>query len=131
MPRSETSGPTHPPIFEAVIRALIDAVPGAAEGRVMTQQAQRPYRRIDCDNRALAFVRYLTRSQVVRIDVSGLWVVERDAEIRVRTGTGSATLLVDDARRIPEAVAYVADAVARTRAAYERERRRREVSHAA
>lgn len=97
----------------------------------MTQKARSPYRRIDCDGRALAFVRRLRRSGLVRIDVSGLWIVEREAPIRVVTGTGSATLLIESQERIAGAVAYVEDAVRRTRAAYERERRRREVSHAA
>ncbi len=128
--RYETPLPTAR-LLDTVICALLAEVPGATEGRVMTAQNRAPYRRIDCDGRALVYVRPLRRRGEVRIDISGLWCVEREASIRVATGTGAATLLVKRSEQLDPVVAYVRDAVLRTREAFARERRRRGVSHAA
>jgi hypothetical protein len=128
--RYETPLPTAH-LLDTVICALLAEVPGTTEGQVMTAQDRAPYRRIDCDGRALVYVRPLRRRGAVRIDVSGLWCVEREASIRIATGTGSATLLLKVREQVEPAVAYVRDAVLRTREAYARERRRRGESHAA
>jgi hypothetical protein len=42
------------------------------EGTVMTEGPP-PYRRLDCDGRALAYVRTRPRKKAVRVDVSSLW----------------------------------------------------------
>jgi hypothetical protein len=90
------------------------------EGVVMSPGVK-PYRRLDCDGRALAYVRTRPRRSAVRVDVSGLWVVRRDHPLRHATASGSATLYLHDDSDIDGAVAFLRDAVTRTREAYERE----------
>jgi hypothetical protein len=74
-----------------------------------------PYRRLDCDGRALAYVRARPRKHAVRIDISGLWVPVAAPRIRVASSSGSATLLVRDVDELEEAVRVLCETVERTR----------------
>lgn len=106
-------------LLEALIREITADNLDVTEGRVMTIGPP-PYRRLDCDGRALAYVRRRTRKKAVRVDVSGLWAAERPSRIRVPTASGSATLMVRCADDLDEALAFLRDTVERTRRNQER-----------
>lgn len=93
------------------------------EGTVMTIGPP-PYRRLDCDGRALAYVRVRPRKRAVRIDISGLWVKPRPSPLCIPTSSGCATLLLQSWRDVEEAAAFLRETVACTRE-YELRRRAR------
>ena len=95
--------------------------PDLQEGTVMTV-GPLPYRRLDCDGRALAYVRTRPRKRAVRIDVSGLWITPQNCRLRIPSAGGSATLIVTRYEDLEEAVAFLYEAVDVTRRAYEKER---------
>ncbi|MFO0724620.1 MAG: hypothetical protein U1E65_12610 [Myxococcota bacterium] len=98
--------------------SLIESITGRnmaiSEGKVMTV-GPAPYRRLDCDGRALAYVRTRPRKNAIRVDISGLWVPERTSPIREATATGSATLFIRSVADLEEAVRFLADTVENTR----------------
>lgn len=108
--------------LDALLDQLVDrliaeltAPPSAIrEGTVMTIGPV-PYRRLDCDGRALAYIRKRPRKRVVRIDVSGLWQA-LPSPLRVPNASGSATLLVTNEADRAAAVAFLRRVVAETRA---------------
>lgn len=57
-------------LIQAVLDAGLDAGLGITEGRVATVGPP-PYRRLDCDGRALAYMRIRARAGAVRIDLGG------------------------------------------------------------
>ena len=57
-----------------LIAKLLESSTDLSEGTVMTMGPP-PYRRIDCNGRAVAYVRTRPRKQAVRVDISGLWVI--------------------------------------------------------
>lgn len=91
------------------------------EGIVMTI-GPTPYRRLDCDGHALAYIRPRPRRQGVRIDVPGLWFLPKPCRLSIRGATGTATLLLRSEQDLGEAVGYLKETVERTRAAYARQR---------
>jgi hypothetical protein len=101
-------------LLENFIRSLVTSPLEVSEGRVMTIGPP-PYRRLDCDGRALAYIRRRARKKAVRIDVSGLWKAERSSRLRIPTASGSATLLVRSADDLEEAVEFLHDTIERTR----------------
>ncbi|MCC7383669.1 MAG: hypothetical protein IT384_17645 [Deltaproteobacteria bacterium] len=102
-------------LAHALIAGVVTREPTVREGTVMTVGPP-PYRRLDCDGRALAYVRTRPRKRAVRIDVSGLWLpAPGTSRIAIPSATGSATLLVRTRTDLEEAVAYLLDAVLRTR----------------
>jgi hypothetical protein len=113
-----------------LITELNFVAPFIGEGLVMTM-GPAPYRRIDCDRRALAYVRARPRKGMVRIDVSGLWLVPRESPLRVSGSGASTTLILRSAEDKTEAIAYLLATVELTRAhqarmrALEEQRRRR------
>lgn len=103
--------------------ALTAACPETEEGVVMTT-GPKPYRRIDCDGRALAYLRIRTRRAALRIDVSGLWVVPREHPMRTSTASGAATLYLFSEDDFEEAIAFLEHTISMTRAAHREEQRR-------
>lgn len=101
-------------LLENFIRSLVTSPLDVSEGRVMTIGPP-PYRRLDCDGRALAYIRRRARKKAVRIDVSGLWKAERPSRLRIPTASGSATLLVRSADDLEEAIEFLHDTIERTR----------------
>lgn len=101
-------------LLEVIIREITTDGLQVTEGRVMTVGPP-PYRRLDCDGRALAYLRRRSRKRAVRIDVSGLWAAERPSRIRIPTSSGSATLMVRTADDLEEAISFLRDTVERTR----------------
>ena len=88
-------------------------ISGVTEGRVMTVGPP-PYRRLDCNGRALAYVRVRRRQGIVRVDVSGLWKAERaPSRLRIPTVSGSATLALRSAVDLGEAFEFLYHIVAR------------------
>lgn len=104
-----------------LIREVAKLAPDVREGVVMTT-GPAPYRRIDCDGRALAYIRVRPRKRAIRIDVSGLWTPPRNSRLAVATATGLICLLVEDPRDLREASSYLAEIVRHTRAETERRR---------
>lgn len=94
------------------------------EGTVMTM-GPAPYRRLDCDGRALAYIRTRPRKGLVRVDVSGLWIAPNACSIRIPNAGGSATLVIRSEEDRSEAITYLKTTVERTRAAYAEERARK------
>ncbi len=113
MSKSTTTEPLQN-LLDALILEITRDPLDVTEGRVMTVGPP-PYRRLDCDGRALAYVRRRSRKQAVRIDISGLWAAERPSRLRVPTASGAATLMVRCADDLDEALAYLRDTIERTR----------------
>lgn len=103
-----------------LMQALLDGVhrsePKAREGAV---RGRRPgsYRRIDCDGRALAYLRPRAQrgARGVRIDLSGLWVRPRSSPLDIPGRSGSASLFVFGPKDLPEAVRFLVEALRLTR----------------
>lgn len=93
------------------------------EGTVMTL-GPAPYRRLDCDGRALAYVRPRPKKRLVRVDISGLWVTPRGSRLSVPTAAGSASLLVRHREDMDEAKSFLEETVQKTREAFAKERDR-------
>ena len=82
---------------------------GIQEGVVMTM-SRPPYRRLDCEGRALAYVRVRPTKQWVRVDISDLWfppssdplIVREEADI---PGVVQSLLSVVASWRNPDALA--------------------------
>ena len=111
------------PLMDALVEAVTAIVPAAREGHVRGHTAR--YRRLDCDGRALAYLRPRTRpSASVRVDLSGLWVRPGPCTLEIAGRTGSASLLIVRPQQIAEAARYLAWAVANMRALLAGERAR-------
>jgi hypothetical protein len=104
--------------LEGLVGELINGVvarePTVREGTVMTEGPP-PYRRLDCDGRALAYVRARPRKRAVRVDISGLWSPAQGSSIRIASASGAATLLLRDGNDLEEAVRFLLETVERTR----------------
>lgn len=105
-------------LASALISEVTRTVPGAREGTVMTIGPV-PYRRIDADGRALAYVRVRPKRRAVRVDVSGLWQASSPSRLRCPAAGGAATLLVERREQLPEALRFLQRCVEETRAARE------------
>lgn len=105
--------------LEARLMAIADAIvrgtlaPDIREGVVMTVGPV-PYRRLDCDGRALAYVKTRPKKRAVRVDVSGLWTAPPGSRLRIHSSSG-ATLMVTAETDIGEAIAYLKQTVEVTR----------------
>ncbi len=97
-----------------LIALVVDHVGGVREGTVMTV-GPAPYRRLDADGRALAYVRVRPRKRAVRVDVSGLWKASSPSRLRSASAGGTATLLVRGPGDLREAARFLAESVAETR----------------
>ena len=100
-----------------LINRIIQAQPTIREGEVMTVGPP-PYRRLDCDGRALAYIRSRPRKIAVRIDISGLWLVSSQCSLQIPSASGAA-LLVRTYRDIHKAVRFLDKIVIATQKAYQ------------
>ena len=89
-------------------------VAGLTEGQVLSAGPP-PYRRIDCDGRALAYVRARPRKRGIRVDISGLWQPPRAARIRIPSATCAASLLIRNEADVVDAVRFIESTIRRTR----------------
>src|SRR5688572_6542639 len=80
-------------LADQLIADLTAVAPYIREGEVMTL-GPAPYRRLDCDRRALAYVRPRPRKGFVRVDVSGLWLVPESTPNLAHRGSGGSVTLV-------------------------------------
>lgn len=99
---------------EELIARTIESISGVREGIVMTVGPP-PYRRLDCDARALAYIRVRPRKRAVRVDISGLWLARSPSSIRIPTSSGAATLMIRSYDEIELAVRYLVGTVEATR----------------
>jgi hypothetical protein len=90
------------------------------EGVVMTV-GPIPYRRLDCDGRALAYVRMRPKKEAVRVDVPGLWHTPPTSKLQIRASAGRALLVRSD-EEVREVVRYLEATVEHTRRLSERRR---------
>ena len=105
-----------------LIRTTLDLkVEGLREGTVLSAGPP-PYRRLDCDGRALAYLRARPRKRAVRIDVTGLWRAPGSNRLRVPNAGGAASLLVRSEVDVYEAARFLASTVERTRRGEARDR---------
>ncbi len=99
-----------------LIQTVVSRLEGVREGTVMTV-GPAPYRRLDADGRALAYVRVRPRKQAVRIDISGLWRASVPSRLRCASAGGSATLLLRGRADLAEALEFLGHVLAETREA--------------
>lgn len=99
-----------------IVRIVTHSGERIFEGIVMTPGPP-PYRRLDCDGRALAYLRLRSRKGGIRIDISGLWVPPRRSPLSIPTASGAASLMVRQRDEIGEAVAFLFETVETTRQA--------------
>lgn len=108
--------------LETLACSLINGISGEGvvrEGTVMTI-GPAPYRRLDCDGRALAYVRTRPRKRAVRVDVSSLWTPARVPKSKIPSATGSTCLLLRSTEDVDEAIAFLRETVDKTRGLKER-----------
>jgi|GEM_PF-2518049 len=101
-----------------LITKLLESSTELSEGVVMTM-GPAPYRRIDCNGRAVAYIRTRPRKQAVRVDISGLWVIcpqtrEHLERIMVRSATGSVSLLIKSKADIEASIQMIVNTVLHT-----------------
>lgn len=110
--------------LERLARKLIEELVASSEATivegVVMSVGPAPYRRLDCDGRALAYVRTRPRKRAVRVDVTGLWRAPNGSRLRIPSATGVATLLVCSEADTSEAIRFLKNTVARTREARQR-----------
>ncbi len=99
-----------------IVRVVTHSGERIFEGIVMTPGPP-PYRRLDCDGRALAYLRLRSRKGGIRIDISGLWVPPRRSPLSIPTASGAASLMVRQHEEIGEAVSFLFETVQTTRQA--------------
>jgi hypothetical protein len=61
-------------LVEAFVIALVGTELGITEGLVRSQRDPAPYRRFDCDRRALLYLRIRPKKDLIRIDLAGHWL---------------------------------------------------------
>lgn len=101
-------------LSDRLVRRTLELIAGSREGYVMTVGPP-PYRRVDCDGRALAYVRVRPRKRAVRVDISGLWRAEGLSRLKTSSATGAGTLLLKGIEDTEDAAAYLAACVRTTR----------------
>lgn len=99
-----------------VIDDLIARKVGATRGNVQTTQKKPPYQRIDCDNRALAYVRVRPRKKIVRIELAGKWKVPRASPLMIDSKGGPPVLALRWPKDQEEAIAFLTEVIIETRA---------------
>lgn len=115
------------PIADHFIRYLIDARVGIKEGEVMTPGPP-PYRRLDCDARALCYVRVRPKKRGIRVDLSGLWCLAGESRFRVPGSSGMASFMIKDGAHAEELARYLVDVVYFTRRRFSEDRHRRRLA---
>lgn len=115
----KTTRPDLMPVLRRLAGELIDAaleagVEGLVEGEVLSS-GPAPYRRLDCDGRALAYIRARPRKKAVRVDVTGLWRAPGTTKLRLPNAGGAASLLLRSELEVYEAVRFLVATVERTR----------------
>ena len=113
-----------------VAAVLALELPDLEEGDVLSSGPP-PYRRLDCDGRALAYIRARPRKRAVRVDITGLWRAPRSSPISTPTAGGAASLLVGSDADIYDAVRFILATVEGTRRREDRARQRAEERRAA
>lgn len=101
-------------MMETLVTEAITRHPDIEEGRVLTVGPP-AYRRLDCDGRALAYLRARPRRAAVRLDVSGLWLPPWESPLAIPSSMG-ATLLLHHRGDVARGLDALFDAVARTQA---------------
>lgn len=99
-------------IENSIIDGLTHLNIGITEGAV--RSVVPPYRRLDCDLRALAYIRVRSKLNHVRVDVSGLWIAA-ESKLIVRGANGCA-LFVATPEEAGEAIRFLVATVEKTRA---------------
>jgi hypothetical protein len=103
-------------MVERLVSSLVSKELGIREGTVMSLAGSVPYRRLDCDGRALCYIRCRPQKKAVRIDVSGLWRKPAASKLALHGASGSLTLLVSQMEDVEEAASYLRSVVSGTRA---------------
>ena len=103
-------------LAERLIAELVSKEVGIREGIVMSLAGVAPYRRLDCDGRALCYIRCRPQKKAVRIDVSGLWRRPSASKLALEKTSGSITLLLKTEDDVGEAASFLRTVVAATRA---------------
>ncbi len=112
------------PVAEQLVRLLCGASMGITEGQVMTPGPP-PYRRLDCDARALCYIRVRPKKRGVRVDLSGLWFIAGSSRFRIPGSSGMASFMIHDPAHAFELAEYLRDVVHYTRHRYAEDRQRR------
>lgn len=105
-------------LAEELIQRILETYETVQEGKVMTVGPP-PYRRLDCDGRALAYIRSRPRKISVRMDVSGLWLTTFKSPLQVPSASGVA-ILIRSYKDLDEAVAFLGKIIKATHDAEKR-----------
>lgn len=101
-------------VSELIAEVLDVGVDRLSEGQVMTS-GPAPYRRLDCDGRALAYIRARPRKKGVRVDITGLWQAPRNSSLRIPNAGGAVSLLFKSEVELYEVARFLIGTVERTR----------------
>jgi hypothetical protein len=101
-------------LAEMVVAIATDPKLAIGEGQVRSPKAAAPYRRLDCERRALAYVRARPKKRIVRIDISCLWTLPHESSLRKPSAT-SVALEVTSEKEAREAAEYLQAIVRHTR----------------
>jgi hypothetical protein len=93
-------------LADRLIISLVSSSLGIREGAVMSLAGSPPYRRLDCDGKALCYIRCRPMKRAVRVDLSGLWC---------RPASGAATLMLASFEEVEDAARYLRSVVTVTR----------------
>ncbi len=101
-------------VSELIAEVLEMSVETLYEGQVMTS-GPAPYRRLDCDGRALAYIRTRPRKKGVRVDITGLWQTPKAGDLQIPNAGGAVSLLFRSEIEVYEVARFIIKTVEKTR----------------
>jgi hypothetical protein len=102
-------------LINSLVEEIKRALPDAMEGEVDSKAGVPSYRRIDCDGRALLYLRARPRIKCIRVDITGLWRAPIEGPLAEPMAAGSTSLVVRGSADFPEVLRYLRKAIDRTR----------------
>ncbi len=102
-------------LIDGLITEITCELPDVIEGQVESAAGPPSYRRIDCDGRALAYLRARPRKRCVRVDITGLWRAPIEGALAEPMAAGSTSLVIRGTEDFPEVLRYLRSVVDRTR----------------
>ncbi len=102
-------------LINSLIESMKLELPDVMEGEVDGKAGVPSYRRIDCDGRALTYLRARPRMKCIRVDITGLWRAPVEGPLAEPMAAGSTSLVVRGPHDFPEVLRYLRKVIDRTR----------------